>query len=450
MIDYPRNIETALLDWRKSHRRKPLILRGARQVGKTTVVRQFGKSYKQYIELNLEKKAEGDLFTAITNIHTLAETIFLLRNKKFSEQDTLLFIDEIQAVPEAINQLRYFFEELPWLHVIAAGSLLETLLNEHVQIPVGRVEYVVLRPVCFEEYLQALGEEGLLKLLQKIPFPDHAFPLLLPHYHKFTLMGGMPEIVDAYREKQDLKGLTGIYRALQESYKSDVDKYAKSGVMVQTLRHAIDSLPAEAGLRIKFEGFGKSNYGSREMGEALRTLEKAMLLHLLYPVTQHEIPLLPNKRKSPRLQMLDTGLMNFYSGLQPQMLAFSDLNDIQGGRIIEHMTGQEILASSFAIDHQLQWWTREEKHAMAEVDFIIQVKGHIIPIEVKSGATGTLRSLLYLMDLLPHPYALRLYAGPLLLQEATTPQGKKIRLLSLPYFLAGRVEKYVVWLMEKK
>jgi predicted AAA+ superfamily ATPase len=447
MVDYGRNMEATLLDWKKSQRRKPLILRGARQVGKTTVVRQFGKRYKQYIELNLEKKAEGDLFATIPNIQTLAETIFLLRNKRFTEQDTLLFIDEIQAVPEAINQLRYFYEELPWLHVIAAGSLLETLLHEQVRIPVGRVEYAVLRPVCFEEYLQAMGEEGLLQLWRTLPFPNYAFSLLLPHYHKFTLMGGMPEVIDAYREKQDLAGLSGIYRALQEGYKNDVDKYAQSSTMVQTIRHAIDSLPTEAGVRIKFEGFGKSNYGSREMGEALRTLEKAMLLHLLYPTTQHEFPLMPNLRKSPRLQMLDTGLLNFYSGLQPQMLALSDLNSIQGGRIIEHMTGQEILAASHAIDHRLQWWTREEKHAMAEVDFILQVQGHIIPVEVKSGATGTLRSLLYLMDLLPHPYALRLYAGPLLRQEAITPGGKKVQLLSLPYFLAGQVERYAAWWM---
>jgi predicted AAA+ superfamily ATPase len=447
MGNYSRNIELGLLEWKTKSRRKPLILRGARQVGKTTVVRQFGKRFKQYIELNLERKDEAQLFATIHDVQYLAETIFLLHNKDFRERDTLLFIDEIQAVPDAINQLRYFYEELPWLHVIAAGSLLETLLHENLRIPVGRVEYAVLRPVSFDEYLAALGEEGLLKTWQQIPLPDHAYPLLLPLYHKFTMMGGMPEVVEAYVEERDLQGLAGIYRALQESYKSDVDKYASSSTRVQTLRHAIDSLLGEAGTRIKFEGFGKSNYGSREMGEALRTLEKAMLLHLLYPVTQADFPLIPNKRKSPRLQMLDTGLMNFYCGLQPQMLTLTDLNTIQGGRIIEHMTGQEMLASSWQIDHHLQWWTREEKHAMAEVDFIIQIQGRIIPVEVKSGATGSLRSLLYMMDLLPHPYALRLYAGPLVLQEATTLQGKKVKLLSLPYFLAGLIPHYAEWLM---
>jgi hypothetical protein len=215
--------------------------------------------------------------------------------------------------------------------------------------------------------------------------------------------------------------------------------------MVQTLRHAIDSLPREAGQRIKFEGFGNTNYRSRDMGEALRTLEKALLLHLLYPTTQTDFPLMPNMRKSPRLQMLDTGLMNFYSGLQPQLLVLKDLNNIHGGRVIEHMVGQEILASSFEIDHKLIWWTREEKHSMAEVDFVIPVEGHLIPVEVKSGETGTLRSLLMFMDMVPHQWAIRLYSGKIMLNEANTPSGKKIKLLNLPYYLAEKVEVYAKW-----
>lgn len=448
MSSYKRNIESWLKVWKNRDKRKPLILRGARQVGKTTVVRQFGAGYKQFIEMNLEKKEDARLFNEIQNIQDLTEAIFLLHNKRVSEQDALLFIDEIQAVPEAINQLRYFYEELPWLHVIAAGSLLETLLHDDLRIPVGRVEYAVLRPVCFEEYLSAMGETGALEVFRKIPCPDYAHGILLDHFHKFTLLGGMPEIVEEYALHGDLQALGTIYRSLQESYKNDVDKYARNSTMVQTLRKAIDSLPLEAGLRIKFEGFGKTNYGSREMGEALRTLEKALLLNLLYPTTQTEFPLMPNMRKSPRLQMLDTGLLNFYSGLQPQLILLKDLNAIHGGRVVEHMVGQEILASSFNIDHKLQWWTREEKHAMAEVDFIIPIDGKVIPVEVKAGATGTLRSLLMLMDLLPHPFAIRLYAGKMSIDEVKTPGDKVIRLLNLPYFLAGKLEAYATWFMQ--
>jgi predicted AAA+ superfamily ATPase len=418
-------------------------------VGKTTIVRKLGSSYAQYIELNLERDNDAKLFERISDIHSLTEAIFLLHNKSIQQQDTLLFIDEIQAVPEAINQLRYFYEEVPWLHVIAAGSLLETLLHENLRIPVGRVEYAILRPVAFDEYLRAINEPGLYEAWNRLPLPAFAQDLLLEHFHKFGLIGGMPEVVQQYAQHSDLQELGSIYRALNESYKNDVEKYARNSSMVQILRHTIEALPGEAGQRIKFEGFGRSHYGSREMGEALRTLQKAMLLYLLYPTTQTEFPLLPNKRKSPRLQMLDTGLMNFYSGLQPQLILIKDLNTIHSGRVIEHLVGQELLATTFDIDYRLQWWTREEKHSKAEVDFLLPVDGHIIPIEVKSGATGTLRSLLMFMDKVPHHWAIRLYAGNLVLNEANTPEGKPIKLLNLPYFLAGKVEAYAKWLMSE-
>jgi predicted AAA+ superfamily ATPase len=175
-----------------------------------------------------------------------------------------------------------------------------------------------------------------------------------------------------------------------------------------------------------------------------------MLLHLLYPTTQTDWPLLPDKRKSPRLQMLDTGLMNFYAGLQPQLILVKDLNNIYQGKVIEHMVGQEILAAENSLHYKPQWWTREKKDSMAEVDFLVAVQGHIIPVEVKAGATGTLRSLLMLMDMLPHAYAVRLNAGKLQIDEIQTPGGKRVYLLNLPYFSAGKIKDYVEWLIQEK
>jgi predicted AAA+ superfamily ATPase len=323
-------------------------------------------------------------------------------------------------------------------------------LDEKVRIPVGRVEYMVVRPVSFHEYLGAMGEKSLIDQWNKVPMNEYAHQRLLDAFHTYTLIGGMPEVVQHYAHNRDLIKLAPIYETMAESYRNDVEKYARNTTMVQVIRHAIDALPLQAGHRIKFEGFGNSNYGSREMGEALRTLEKAMLLHLLYPTTQTDWPLLPDKKKSPRLQMLDTGLMNFYAGLQPQLIVLKDLSSIYQGKVMEHMVGQELLAAERALHYQPQWWVREKKDSMAEVDFLVPVQGNIIPVEVKAGATGTLRSLLMLMDILPHSFAVRLYTGNLSVNEVETPGKKKIYLLNLPYFLAGKIKEYVRWLIEEK
>lgn len=449
MKAYTRTIEEALLDWKNNPDRKPLLLRGARQVGKTTVVNKFAKHYAQYIHINLERSADVKVFQEFHEVKKLVDAIFFLKEKSITEKNTLLFIDEIQAYPEAINLLRYFYEDAPWLHVIAAGSLLETILDENVHIPVGRVEYKLVRPVSFLEFLQAWGKEQLLAQMEAVPLSDFAHSKLYDAFHTYALVGGMPEVVGHYIHHGDLVRLAPIYESLVESYRNDVEKYARNTTQVQVIRHAISALPLEAGKRIKFEGFGSSNYKSREMGEALRTLEKAMLLHLLYPTTQTDWPLMPDKKKAPRLQMLDTGLMNFYAGLQPQLLGLQDLNQIHQGKVIEHLVGQELLASEAGLHYQPQWWVREKKDAQAEVDFLITVEGIIVPVEVKSGATGTLKSLLILMDSLPHPYAIRLYAGKLQMDAVKTPNGKTIRLLSLPYFLACKLKAYVRWLMDQ-
>lgn len=448
MTMYARNIEYELLEWKNKSNRKPLVLRGARQVGKTTVVNNFSAHYKQYIYLNLEIATDAKPFNVTNTIEQLVESIFFLHNKDIQEQDTLLFIDEIQAVPKAINSLRYFYEKLPWLHVIAAGSLLETLLNENVQIPVGRVEYKVVRPVSFSEFLQVIQETNALKEWANVPLKAFAYDKLLQLYHTYALIGGMPEVVQHYAINRNLTALTSIYSGLMEAYRNDVEKYAKNSSMVQALRHAIEALPLQAGFRIKFQGFGQSNYGSREMGEALRTLEQTMLMQLIYPTTSTHPPLLPDKRKAPRLQFLDTGLLNFYAGLQHQMLGIEDIETVYKGRVAEHLTGQEIMAAQTDVNFKLLFWVREKKQSSAEVDFVIMVDGMMVPVEVKSGATGSLRSLHQLMDLLEHPYAIRLYAGPLKIDQLKTVLGKEYFLLNLPYFLAGKLTDYLIWLKE--
>jgi uncharacterized protein len=443
-----RNIINELEKWKLSDIRKPLIIRGARQVGKTTAINEFGKTYKQYIYLNLDRKEDALVFENYTKFSDLVNNIFFLKNKSIEIPETLIFIDEIQAMPEAINLLRYFYEDYPQFHVIAAGSLLETILNEKVNIPVGRVEYKVMRPIAFNEYLVAMDEQQALAQYNKMPIDNFAHEKLLQLFNNYTLIGGMPEIVKSFAKSKNLTTLTPIYESLIESYLNDVEKYARNSSMVNVIRHIITSLGIEAGSRIKFEKFGATNYKSREVGEAMRTIEKALLIHLIYPNITVTYPILNDLKKSPRLQILDTGLLNYLAGIQKEMVLQANLDNFYQGKIAEHIVGQELLAIKHNVLNKLHFWTREKKDATAEIDFVYSYEGQIYPIEVKSGATGTLRSLHIFMDLCPHKYAIRIYSGKLSIDNLRTPNGKEFYLLNLPIYLTGQIDNYLKWFLQ--
>jgi predicted AAA+ superfamily ATPase len=443
---FKRQLLHELEKWAIKDNRKPLVIRGARQVGKTTLVNEFGKQYEQYIYLNLELNEDKEPFEEFTSIENLVGALFFLKNKTLAQRSkTLIFIDEIQEVPKALNILRYFYESVPEISVIAAGSMLETLFDKNISFPIGRVEYMVIRPVSFPEFLSALGETAALKELAQIPLSKYAHTKLLGLFHKYALIGGMPEVVKHYAKHRDLVVLAPVYDALINGYLQDVEKYASSNAQIQHIRHCIQASFSQAGKRIKFEGFGNSAYKSREMGEALRTLEKALLLQLNYPSTTATLPIVPDLKKSPRLQILDTGLLNYYVGLQRDIIGTKDLNSINQGTMIEHLTGQELLAPQFNALSSLQFWVKENKGSTAEVDYIYPYEGLIIPIEVKSGKEGTLKSLHSFMDIAPHDLAIRLYAGEVSITDAFTPNGKKYKLLSLPYFLSSQIEHYISW-----
>jgi len=429
--------------------RKPLILRGARQVGKTTAVEMFSKDFDQYVYLNLEKYEDANIFDRDLPTEELIEAIFFLKNISGSEGKILLFIDEIQNSPKAMAQIRYFYESAKHIHVIAAGSLLERVMDpDKPAFPVGRVQYLFMYPLTFEEFLTAIGEEKAVAYYHQLPSPGFAHTKLLKLFHKFVLLGGMPEIIQRYTQKTDLVSLSDVYEGLLMSFQDDVGKYARNVSMAHVINHVIASAPLEAGKRVKFNGFGNSNYKSREVGEALRTLERAMIVYLLYPSTSVEPPIRPDLKKSPRLQFLDTGLINYVAGLREFFFKTTDLHAFYQGLLAEHVVGQELLAADLKTSKKPAFWVREKKQSNAEVDFIVQSGSHIVPVEVKAGKTGTLRSLHQFVERSNHPFAIRLWAGPLEKIEAFTPAGKPYLLLNLPYFLAGKIPDYIAWLME--
>ncbi len=445
---FKRKILNHLKLWERKKPRKPLIIRGARQVGKTTAVEMFSKNFDEYIYLNLDKKDERSIFEKNYNIDDLITAIYLKKKKKRIEGKTLIFIDEIQSSPEAVKMLRYFYEERPDLYIIAAGSLLESFLETQISFPVGRVEYAYMYPLTFLEFLNASGEESLLKEIETIPVRTVAHERLLELFHKYTLIGGMPEIVSNYIQNEDIASLGTIYESLLSSYLDDVEKYAKQQTQRETIRHAISTAPYEAGQRIKFQGFGNSNYRSREMSEALRLLEKSLLIDIVYPTTSVELPATPNKRKAPKLRFLDIGLTNYFANFQPNLIKIEDLNSIYKGTITENIVAQELKALKDFSNEKTSFWVRESKQASSEVDFVIPFQNMLVPIEVKSGRSGTLRSLHHFMDNTPHHFAIRLSPREVSVENLKTTKGKNFKMLNIPYYLTPKIFEYIEWLLE--
>lgn len=441
-----RNLSTHLYNWKSSSSNLPLILRGARQVGKTTLINDFGKSYDQYLYFNLEKNEDFLLFENFTNISRLIQLLFISRGFQInSGLSTLIFIDEVQEKPEIIEMLRYFKEGYPQIHVIVTGSLLEFGLNKISKIPVGRIEFMELHPLNFKEYLDGLGQQATIKLLNEAPLEDEYLPILYELFHEFALIGGMPGIASAYIYEKDITRIRNLYSGIIESYKEDVEKYAANDTNRKVIRHIMETAPYEIDNRINLNHFGSSNFRTREVKESMDALSKARLIELIYPTTQTTPPIVANFKKRPRLHFLDVGLVNYQLGLHQELLSINDLHQSSKGKLVQQIVNQEIKSLDYLPGSKRAFWVREEKGASSEVDIIYAYKNLLVPIEVKSGASGTLRSLHEFMDRCPHNFAVRIYGGKLSINELSTSKSKKYKLLNLPYFLSGWIKEYLDW-----
>lgn len=443
-LNLERNITPKLLNWKNSKNRKPLILRGARQVGKTTLIKQFAQTYKQSISLNLELPNDVSYFNEYNDVPTLVQALFIAHNISTSDKsETLIFIDEIQESPNAIAILRYFYELEPEIHVIAAGSLLEHAMRKVKSFPVGRVEMLHLYPITFPEFLNALGQKSASEQFNTIPVKAVAHKTLLNLFNRYTIIGGMPEVINKYIETESVSELTPIYEGIWETYKNDVEKYASNDTEARVIKHIMATAHLDIDARIKFHNFGKSNYRSREVGEAFRNLDDAKIIQLIYPTTDTNVPVRSDLKKSPRLQFLDTGLINNELSIQGEMLAMEDLNSSYKGAIIPHMITQELMSLNYTKAVKPNFWVREKRQSSAEVDLVVQFKNRVIPIEIKSGKEGKLKSLHQFIDATDHPYAIRMYAGEFSIEEHTTGSGKKYLLMNLPYYLGTRLKEYM-------
>ena len=447
-MDFYRCAEEDLNQWKSSAYRKPLVLRGARQTGKTTLVRKFASSFDTFIELNLETERDRALFDNNLPASDLIQYICLEKGVT-PQGKTLLFLDEIQYSARAVLLMRYFYEDLPDLYVISAGSLLEIMMEkEKISFPVGRVDYLYLFPMNFREFLLALHEKAALAFYDQTPVPAIAHNKLSQLFRLYSFVGGMPEAVRRYAETRDLSQVSSVYSSLLTGFLDDVSKYAQTVHESDVIRHVIETAPKESGNRITFEKFGNSGYRSIDVSTSMRKLQRAMLLYLRYPVTQTELPLTPDKKLKPRLQILDAGLLNYSAGIQAEYFRDTHLADVYRGNLAEQMIWQELLSQSRTELNVPAFWVREKKQSNAEVDFVYPYKGQLIPVEVKAGKDGTLRSLHQYIIQSKQKLAVRFFDREHSLVETATPDipgspSAGYQLLNLPFYCAGKLPDYL-------
>ena len=439
---FKRKIESELMRWKDAANRKPIVLRGARQVGKTFVVNRFAGNFDHFIDINLERPKERALFSDFNTGQELVERILLYRGQKIDTRSTLLFIDEIQHSAEAVQSLRYLHEDVKDLHVIAAGSLLEVFSKrEGFSFPVGRVRNLFMYPVTFMEYLEAQNPLLAKKLLKLDGLEDPSLhDLLLDAFNAYAFVGGMPEPLAHFGETGSYSAVREIYDAIFMGYVEDVEKYSNLA-KARYLTHAIDRAPLYTGERITYEKFGESSFRSREMKEAFDVLERALILYRARPSVSTQIPIIEKLRKAPKLFFLDVGLVNYRIGFK-EFFTGQSLDNVYQGKISEQVVAQEIVAQGFG-PPSLRFWIREK--GAAETDFLYPFKDMIIPVEVKSGKTGKLKSLNLFMEKSHHPYAIRIYSGKIRVDPVQLPSGKKYHLFSIPYYLLSRLDDVIEW-----
>jgi uncharacterized protein len=399
-----RKIDRELLDWKISSSRKPLLIRGARQVGKSTAVRNLAIQFDYFIEINFdEQTAYHKLFADTSDVNDLIEQLALITQTEITDGKTLIFLDEIQASLAAISKLRYFYEKRPNLHVIAAGSLLEFVLSELPSFGVGRVRSIFMYPFSFVEFLGALNEAPLVTLVQKSN-PSSSINSILHeklkvYLKKFLIIGGMPQAVRTYVENGDLLEVQRILDDLIIAIQADFVKFKKQ-ISPMTITSVFDSIVQQVGKKYKYSN-DFTSLTNPVIKQVIDLLEMAGLVYRVSHSSSNGIPLGAEVNpKKIKMLIFDTGIYQRMLGLDIASLFLKgDIEVINKGNIAELFVGLELLKMNNCYEKTaLYYWHREAKNSQAEVDYVIQVQDLIVPIEVKAGTKGAMQSMYLFMD----------------------------------------------------
>lgn len=409
-----RLINRHLLEWKTDSSRTPLLIRGARQIGKTYAVQQLGKTYEQFVEVNFELQPKLiNIFEQDLLPERIIKELNTELNVTIDPQNTLLFFDEVQAAPKAIIALRYFYEKMPELHVIAAGSLLDFAIKE-VGIPVGRVSFLHMYPLSFLEFLWAMGNEKLLEALMQTtihtPLSNNSHEKLLAILGEYLAIGGMPKAVKEWRETKSFVKCSKIFSRIINAYQQDFNKYAKK-LQLKYVSALFNKCPRFLRQKFKFSNISQE-FRKRELAPCLDLLNTAGIIHYAYNTAANGIPLGAEIDFDHfKIVFLDVALsqkiLNLKAGGDWIMDPLEQF--INKGELVESFVGQELLAYANPIEKEnLHYWQRQTRGSEAEVDYVIQKESDIIPIEVKSGAGTTLKSMHMFLESHPQsPYGIR-------------------------------------------
>ncbi len=394
-----RNISQNLLGWKESSNRKVLLLRGARQVGKTFVVRELGKTFQNFVEVNFEIDSDvSRFFNQNLDPIRICQELSAYYGKQILENETLLFLDEIQACPRAISSLRFFYENKPGLHVIAAGSLLEFALTELPSFGVGRIRSMFMYPMSFQEFLLAYQRDQLVELINQAS-PDNPMnpvfhEMLTDYYRKFQLTGGMPEVISKVVENNSILDGLNVLSDLAISIRDDFLKYHRR-VPESRIREVFASIVEQAGAKFVYSNV-VAKASLPQIKETLELLVMAGLAFPVYHTSANGFPLgAQMDAKKFKVLLYDTGIFQHILGLNiREYLVVEDMDMVNKGCLAEIYAGLELIkASSILEKPQLFYWHRLERGSNAEVDYVIRQGSEIVPVEIKSGYSGKMQSM---------------------------------------------------------
>jgi predicted AAA+ superfamily ATPase len=433
-----RTLINELVKWKNQVNRMPLLLRGARQVGKTYLIEHFGKTYfDDMVNINLELQPRLKSCFDTLQPDLIIQTLEIETQKSIISGKTLLFIDEIQECPTAIEALRYFKEKYPDLHVIAAGSLLEFVLNEaNFSFPVGRIEFLFLYPLSFSEFLLALGDKKLCEYLSHIQLtdsiPESIHDKAIERLKLYFVLGGMPAVVQSYIDNNDLLRCQQLQAFILNTYRGDFGKYAHI-VNPPYCQRVFEKAPLLIAKKFKYVDVDP-DIQSRELKKAVTALRLAGIITPIFMSKATGLPLNASiNEKDFKLLFLDIGLVKYASRIDAEILLREDVLLINNGAIAEQFVGQELIAHQPSFDHAaLFYWHKEQSKGSAEIDYLMQHKNHIIPLEVKAGKSGRLKSLQVFM------HEKNSHIGIKISQDIFNYNGK---ILSLPLYMIAELQR---------